>query len=90
MIEPTDWRLNNQAQYLTGAVLVWNRYAPANPDNDHDHCEFCWTKFMREGVHETLAEGYSTPDRYRWICEPCFADFQARFGWQVDASSGSG
>ena len=71
MIEPTDWRLNNQAQYLAGAVLVWNRYVPANPDNDHDHCEFCWAKFMDptysdahrahiEQHPEVVTEGYAT------------------------------
>ena len=47
MREPNDWRLMNQERYLRGATLVWQRYLPAKPTNDHDHCEFCQTKFMQ-------------------------------------------
>jgi hypothetical protein len=32
---------------------------------------------------EILHEGYSTPDRYRWICQPCFNDFLDLFAWEV-------
>jgi len=78
-----DWRLINQEQYLKGASLIWRTYAPAGEDNDHDHCEFCSEKFMVGGVSNTLAEGYTTPDGYRWICKTCFDDFVDLFGWQV-------
>jgi len=83
MSEPNDWRLTNQERYLKGATLIWGRYAPANPENDHDQCEFCWAKFMTNDRPELLHEGYSTPDGYRWICRTCFDDFVDMFGWHV-------
>ena len=78
-----DWRLTNQEGYLKGVALSWRSYVPAGTGNDHDHCEFCAEKFMVGGVHNTLAEGYSTQDGYRWICKTCFDDFVDLFGWQV-------
>ena len=87
MREANDWRLTNQSKYLKGVTLTWMPYSAANPTNDHDHCEFCFAKFMAPGVPDTLHEGYSTPDRYHWICKPCFDDFSDLFGWQVHASA---
>ena len=40
-----DWRLQNQQRYLMRAHLVYREYEPT-PGNDHDHCEFCWAKFL--------------------------------------------
>lgn len=82
-----DWRLTNQERYLREAVLIWRTYAPANPENDHDHCEFCYVKFMTGSEPETLQQGYSTPDRYRWICRACFDDFAAQFAWRVEGDA---
>jgi hypothetical protein len=79
----SDWRLTNQARYLTGVSLRYRRYTPASPDDDHDHCEFCWNKFMVDGANETLGEGYATMDGSRWICKPCFDDFVSKFQWVV-------
>ena len=83
MGDAKDWRLTNQESYLKGAPLVWQRYAPARPDNDHDHCEFCWAKFMASPDPDVLTEGYCTQDRERWVCQECFDDFVDLFGWQV-------
>ena len=90
MVDPTDWRLSGQERYLKGATLVrqaYKRYAK-NPQWDHDHCEFCWAKFMVEDVPETLHEGFSTEDQYRWICVQCFEDFKSTFGWTVKGGAG--
>lgn len=76
-----DWRLRGQEEYLTGVMLVRQPWKPSNPTNDHDHCEFCWEKFA--DCDECLHEGYSTQDRYRWICPSCFVDFKERFQWRV-------
>jgi hypothetical protein len=84
MREPNDWRFTDQERYLKGVPLLWRSYRPASEGNDHDHYEFCWTKFMAGGVHDTLSEGYSTLDGYRWVCKACFDDFVDLFGWQVD------
>ena len=81
-----DWRLTNQKKYLLGVTLSLEQYAAAE-GNDHDHCEFCWAKFMARDLPDTLQSGYATQDRYRWICSTCFNDFVAMFQWQVVESS---
>jgi len=86
MREPNDWRLMNQERYLKGVTLVWRTYLPASPKNGHDHCEFCQGKFMQDHP-DTLREGYSTPDRERWVCKPCFDDFVDLFGWKVASAT---
>ncbi len=82
-----DWRLQGQDRYLTGVVLHWARWTRPRPTSDHDHCEFCWAKFMEEDFPdfpEILHFGYTTEDKYRWICERCFEDFEDRFQWRVE------
>lgn len=77
-----DWRLlKGQEQYLKGVSLVFQEYSPADSSNDHDHCEFCMGKFGF-GLSD-LHVGYSTLNKYHWICEECFNDFQSQFDWQV-------
>jgi hypothetical protein len=85
MVDSTDWRLQGQERYLKGVELRWQVYRryPANPDWDHDHCEFCWAKFMVEDYPDVFHEGYSTLDEYRWICKGCFDDFKEMFEWRV-------
>jgi hypothetical protein len=80
-----DWRLQGQERYLAGKRLHWSKWtAPAsNPSWDHDHCEFCWRKFMDSDDPDVCREGYTTEDRYRWICAQCFNDFRERFGWRL-------
>jgi hypothetical protein len=77
-----DWRLQGQEKYLLGVELLWSRWIPSNPNNDHDHCEFCSAKFMAEGVPNALHEGYTTATHYHWVCEQCYADFKERFQWK--------
>ena len=81
MYKQYDGRLCGQEAYLAGVTLVYRKWKSVNPQNDHDHCEFCWEKFADyEGC---LHEGYSTEDCYRWICADCYQDFKRRFGWRV-------
>ena len=85
MTDKADWRLQGQERYLKGATLIHRRYRryPKNPERDHDHCAFCWAKFMVEDHPGVLHIGYATTDDYHWICEGCFEDFKEMFGWQV-------
>ena len=87
MIEPNDWRLANQMGYLRDAVLVWKEYTAPGETWEHDHCEFCWTKFMEKGPLDNEAQieraGYTTEDERHWICRRCFDDFRAMFQWTV-------
>jgi hypothetical protein len=83
----TDWRLQGQERYLSGIELMWRAYRQKsdNPDWDHDHCAFCWAKFMVDEP-EALHAGYCTLDEYHWICKACFEDFRGRFGWKLISS----
>ncbi|HEY2711223.1 MAG TPA: hypothetical protein VGI60_01815 [Chthoniobacterales bacterium] len=83
--EDDDWRLQGQEKHLMDVSLVhrpYRRYTK-NPEWDHDHCAFCWAKFMVEDYPDVLHEGYATPDDYHWVCDQCFHDFRERFHWQV-------
>jgi hypothetical protein len=55
---------------------------------DHDHCAFCWAKFMAAAAKpedpEIITEGYASEDG-QWICDGCFADFRDEFRWSVVA-----
>ena len=79
---PNDWRRQRQEQYLRGVVLVFKDYHPHRIRWEHDHCEFCGSKFsLNEG---DLKKGYSTLDECYWICCECFNDFKDEFSWQVE------
>lgn len=86
MVDRNDWRLQGQERYLGGATLRRRNYRRprGNRSWDHDHCEFCWAKFMVEDVPGVHHEGYNTRDQYRWICDDCFNDFREMFEWTVE------
>lgn len=71
-----DWRLVNQERYLRNKKLCKKDF----PEHyDHAHCAFCWEKFGKDH----LTAGYCTKDEQHWICDQCFEDFKAHFGWKV-------
>ena len=72
-----DWRISNQSNYLNGVKLIYCKYEIYNEHWDHDHCSFCWEKFV-EGIH-----GYCTLDKYHWICQDCYNDFKEKFNWDL-------
>ena len=74
MARDDDWRLQGQEKYLFGATLLRKRYKAWSEDWDHDHCEFCWAKFMDPSSSidaaqfiadnpEVLIEGYAVQGR---------------------------
>ena len=77
----SDWRLTDQMKYLYRKRLTKEAFV-ASPTNDHEHCEFCWSKFGKED--NLMHWGYCTTDKYRWICEKCYYDFRDIFEWSVD------
>ncbi len=83
MVDKNDWRLTNQEKYLKDVILRWKKYTKYREGWEHDHCEFCWAKFMESDDPEVLKEGYATEDKYRWICKQCFEDFKELFQWKV-------
>lgn len=77
-----DWRRQGQEKYLKGVKLVFKDYHPYRTGWEHDHCEFCGSKFsLNEG---DLKKGYSTEDGYHWICSDCFNDFKDEFNWKIE------
>jgi len=86
--EKNDWRLRNQQKWLQGAVLT-HRAFESYDGRDHEHCEFCWAKFMTGDYPDVLHSGYCTLDLHHWICDPCFHDFRDMFQWTLtpDATS---
>lgn len=88
MVEQHDWRLQGQERYMTGLAFRFAKYRKPSATWDHDHCEFCGTKFMEEDYSEVLHEGYTTEDEYRWVCPQCFEDFKERFQWSMVENSG--
>jgi hypothetical protein len=65
-----------------GAKLLYKRYVDRKSQADHDHCEFCGTKFS-DIVPYALKAGYTTIDEYRWICQQCFDDFKEMFVFTI-------
>jgi len=78
-----DWRINSQDRYLLGAVLHLATYRTRSETWDHDHCAFCWAKFMQEVYPDTLQTGYTDDDNFHWVCPQCFDDFQERFHFRL-------
>ena len=85
MIPDDDWRRQGQERFLKGVTLVHKKYRlyDKSPRWDHDHCEFCGTKFSLLDNPEHSKEGYATEDDYHWICADCFLDFRDEFDWTV-------
>jgi hypothetical protein len=82
ILDGGDWRLLGQEDYLFGATLFYRNYSDRKTSTDHDHCEFCGTKFS-DTIPDTLRKGYTISDDYRWICDNCFADFKDDFRWTI-------
>ena len=94
-----DWRLNRQETYLQGATLVWKPYRIWSEAWEHDHCAFCWRKFVDSAApvadRDALTFGFAAvgagpkgEDDYHWICETCANDFASRFRWTLVREAG--
>lgn len=75
MINKNDWRLTNQDNYLKNVKLIKSKYTLKV---GHEHCAFCWYKFKQDSDI-----GYCTLDKYHWICECCYNDFEEMFNWEL-------
>lgn len=91
-----DWRIRGQEDYLMGVSLTYKKFKsnlleklmPGDDPrryNDHEHCDFCWHKFMEDckDVEDCSTEGYCTVDEKIWICKKCYNDFKEKFHWIV-------
>lgn len=73
-----DWNAG-----LRGALLTWRPYKMPKPTWDHDHCEFCWAKFMEPGNADTLHEGYYCGAEDTWICPKCYEEKKTEYQWRI-------
>lgn len=76
-----DWRLQGQGAFLKSVSFTKKVYRCFRDGWDHDHCEFCGSKFSEQSGD--LHTGYATSDNYHWVCEPCFNDFRDAFQWTL-------
>jgi hypothetical protein len=88
MVSKDDWRRMGQERFLKGGKFRWQRYVGPGPAWDHDHCEFCFAKFMDRDEADLLREGWATPyfgseSSFRWVCPQCFDDFKEEFEFDV-------
>ena len=61
MIEKDDWRLSWHQDHLKGRTLRRIPYVRRSDTNDHEHCEFCWSKFSEyEGKKVDVFKSTST------------------------------
>ncbi|MCH5279166.1 MAG: hypothetical protein J1E60_05180 [Christensenellaceae bacterium] len=81
-----DWRLlRGQIEYMFGGKMEHRDYVPPSGRWDHDHCEFCMSKFSN--ASGDLHKGYCM-DNDIWVCESCFEDFKKMFNWTVECDQG--
>jgi hypothetical protein len=85
-VEGQDWRLHGQELYLAGARLHSAAHRAPSERGAHDHCEFCNGKLSGQAGDDVVATGWLTEDRYRWICDVCFADFRESLGFVVTSN----
>ena len=83
----TDWRLRNRLwEHLYKARLSYvHTFRVYRKSWNHEHCSFCFSSIGTQ--EDDLHSGYCTtdvePSREEWICEKCYHDFHALFGWTV-------
>jgi hypothetical protein len=88
-----DWRRQGQERHLPpGTVLIRTHYRQPSATWDHDHCEFCWARFMERDpgwAEPVLTEGYTTTAEHphgaesHWVCPECAADFAEELEWRL-------
>jgi hypothetical protein len=73
---PDDWRRMGQERDLPpGTLLVFKSYRARSATREHEHCVFCFTKFMDpefseahrrfiEEHNDVLTEGYTTTETH--------------------------
>ncbi|MCD4654831.1 hypothetical protein K8T06_12965 [bacterium] len=74
---------NRARKYLKSITLSFKPYSKFREGMDHDHCVFCYAKFMDSDASDVLREDYATQDDYHWVCLQCFKDFKEIFEWTV-------
>jgi hypothetical protein len=62
-VAPDDWRRTGQEEFLLDATLTWNNYQALSAEWEHEHCEFCFHKFLDAHYSSLHADALaSAPD----------------------------
>jgi hypothetical protein len=72
-------------------VFHWSRYTQPSPTWDHDHCHFCFRRFAEyeAGYDDSIEYGYTTLDRFNWLCKECFDKHNDQYGLTSEPSRDS-
>jgi hypothetical protein len=63
---PDDWRRRGQEKDLTGARLTWKNYQALSGQWEHEHCDFCWRKFLDPAYSQASQDALANePDANR-------------------------
>ena len=97
--DPDHWGQTGQEDvFPPGSQLELRPYESLRDSWDHDHCIFCWAKFLDPGSSEAsriaiesdpeiLTSGYTAgPAGGEWVCPSCFEEFADRFSWRSKAA----
>ncbi len=79
-----DWRLTDQDTYLQGATLVWKPYRASSGASEHEHCVFCWAKFVDpifSDAHAAMTREDSTIQREGYAALGTGPDKQDDYHW---------
>ena len=58
---PDDWRRMRQEDYLTGLAFTLTDYKVYSANWDHDHCEFCFKKFLDPSYADWMRDALAKP-----------------------------
>ena len=85
MIEKDDWRLEFGKNPDFYKKYKWSlqKWTQTREHWDHDHCEFCNSKFMDLEKPGILRQGWTDEEQTYWICQECFEDFKEKYKWNI-------
>lgn len=79
-----DWRLTNgyNGASVEGLHFQHRLFDRTICIEDFDECAYCYKQFDADEQHPLSA--YYCRKKPFWVCETCFSDFKAHFGWTAE------
>ena len=57
-----DWRRGWHVRNLEGLRLTWKRFQAYSATWEHEHCAFCWKKFLDESYSPAMRDHLQRPE----------------------------
>lgn len=70
----------NDFSHLRNKTFIKSRFEQWSDSWDHEHCQFCW----KSNSQFNSIPGYYTLDKYYWVCEECFSDYNDVLNLRVE------